>query len=113
MAPVLTADSVSNTSVTLSWTSGGRERVDYLVHIVRDNSVGCSYMEEDSILIEDGATELVVDAEEDSRYSYSVTASNPVGSSEVSDTLTVMTLTAGETKINTQTCRQVLKLNVC
>ena len=53
-------------------------------------------MEEDSVPIEDGATELVVDVEEDSRYSYSVTASNPAGSSAVSNTVTVMTPTAGE-----------------
>ena len=109
MAPVLTADSVSATSVTLSWTSGGREQVNYLVHIVRDNSVGCSYMEEDSVPIEDGATELVVDAEEDSRYSYSVTASNPAGSSAVSNTVTVMTLTAGEKHFTVLTHKLVMK----
>ena len=51
----------------------------------------------DSTTITDGSTSYdIMGLEEDSSYTITVTASNSVGSSAVSNTVTAMTLEAGE-----------------
>ena len=51
----------------------------------------------DSITITDGSTSYdIIDLEEDSTYSITVTASNSAGSSAVSNSVIAMTMEAGE-----------------
>ena len=63
-----------------------------------DDIGGCSGVSDmDSITITDGSTSYdITELEEDSTYSITVTASNSAGSSAVSNTLTAMTMEAGE-----------------
>ena len=63
----------------------------------RDTSGECPDEGEGSISLTDGSTSYdIMGLEEDSSYSITVTASNAAGSSAVSNTVTVMTLEAGE-----------------
>ena len=63
----------------------------------RDTSGECPDEDEDSIFLTDGSTSYdIMGLEEDSNYSITVTASNVAGSSAVSNTVTAMTLEAGE-----------------
>ena len=63
----------------------------------RDTTVGCSDVDEDSHTTADDSTTYVIRGlEEDSSYSITVRGSNTAGSSAVSDSLTAMTLEAGE-----------------
>ena len=95
--PVLTADSPTATSISLSWTSGGSEGVSYEVEWQRNTSVGCSDEDQDSTTITDGSTSYTISGlEEDSRYTITVTASNTAGSSEVSNSVTAVTEEAGK-----------------
>ena len=63
-----------------------------------DNVGGCSGGSDmDSTTINDGSTSYnITELEEDSTYSITVTASNSAGSSAVSNTVTAMTMEAGE-----------------
>ena len=63
-----------------------------------DDVGGCSGGSDmDSTTITDGSTSYdIIDLEEDSTYSITVTASNSAGSSEVSNTVTPMTMESGE-----------------
>ena len=62
----------------------------------RDTSLECpDDVDEDSDTISSTSYD-IMGLEEDSRYSITVTASNADGSSEVSNTVTAMTLEAGE-----------------
>ena len=94
-APVLTIDSTTATSISLSWTSGGSEGVSYEVQWQRDTSVGCSYEDQDSQTIADGSTNHTISGlEEGSSYIINMTASNSLGN-ERSHPITVMTMMTG------------------
>ena len=64
----------------------------------RDTSLKCTgFSHMDSITINDDSTSYdITELEEDSTYSITVTASNSAGSSAVSNTVTAMTMEAGE-----------------
>ena len=87
--------SVTATSISLSWTSGGSEGVSYEVEWQKDTSVGCSDEDQDNTTITD-TSYTISGLEEDSRYTITVTASNTAGSSEVSNSVTAVTEEAGE-----------------
>ena len=97
-APVLSAGTSTATSISLSWTSAGSEAVSYEVMWETDDIGGCSGGSDmDSTTITDGSTSYdIMGLEEDSSYTITVTASNSAGSSAVSNTVTAMTLEAGE-----------------
>ena len=86
------------TSISLSWTSAGSEAVSYEVMWETDDIGGCSGGSDmDNATITDGSTSYdIIGLEEDSSYTITVTASNSAGSSVVSNTVTAMTLEAGE-----------------
>ena len=91
MNPTATA-----TSISLSWSDpDGSEVTSYEVMWQRDTSVGCPGGDEDSDTITDTSYD-ITGLEEDSSYSITVRASNTAGSSEDSNTVTAMTLEAGE-----------------
>ena len=97
VGPVLSADSTTNTSISLSWTSAGSVMVSYEVMWQRDTSGECPDEDEDSISLTGGSTSYdIMGLEEDSSYSITVTASNVAGSSAVSNTVTAMTLESGK-----------------
>ena len=97
-APVLSTGNIAATSISLSWTSAGSEAVSYEVMWETDDIGGCSDGSGmDSATITDGSTSYeIMGLEEDSSYTITVTASNSAGSSAVSNTVTAMTLEAGE-----------------
>ena len=94
----MTADTTTATTITISWTSAGSEGVSYVVMWKTDDVGGCSGGSDmDSTTITDGSTSYdITGLEEDSTYSITVTASNSAGSSAVSNTVTAMTMEAGE-----------------
>ena len=94
----MTADTTTATTITISWTSAGSEDVSYEVMWERDTSLRCTgFSDMDSTTITDGSTSYdITELEEDSTYSITVTASNSAGSSAVSNTVTAMTMEAGE-----------------
>ena len=83
--------------ITISIASGS-EAVSYEVMWRTDDIGGCSGGSDmDSTTITDGSTSYdIMGLEEDSSYTITVTASNSAGSSAVSNTVTAMTLEAGE-----------------
>ena len=97
-APVLTAGTTTATTITISWTNDDPMLTSYVVMWVRDTSLMCtgtSHM--GSTTITDGSTSYdITELEEDSTYSITVTASNSAGSSAVSNTVTAITMEAGE-----------------
>ena len=98
LAPVLSANSIAGNSISVYWTSAGSEAVNYEVMWVTDDIGGCSGGGDmDSITITDGSNSHgIMGLEEDSSYAITVTGSNSAGSSAVSNTVTEMTLQAGE-----------------
>ena len=70
----------------------------YEVMWERDTSLKCTgFSDVGSTTITDGSTSYdITGLEEDSTYSITVTASNSAGSSVVSNTVTAMTMEAGE-----------------
>ena len=75
----------------------------------RDTSGECPDEDEDSISLTDGSTSYdIMGLEEDSSYNITVTASNAAGSA-VSNTVTAMTLEAGEIEIVTLLIMSVWK----
>ena len=97
-APVLTAGTTTATTITISWSSAGSEGVSYEVRWRRDTSLMCTgFSDMGSTNITDGSTSYdITGLEEDSTYSITVTASNSAGSSEVSNSVTAITMEAGE-----------------
>ena len=97
----MTADNITSTSISLSWTSAGSEGVSYVVTWQTDDVGGCSGGNDTgSTTITDGSTSYdITELEEDSSYMIIVTASNSAGSSVDSNTLTAMTMEAGERAI--------------
>ena len=101
VTPVLSADSTTATSISLSWTSAGSEVDSYEVMWQRDTSGECPDEDEDSVSLTGGSTSYdIMGLEEDSSYSITVKASNAAGIA-VSNTVTAMTLEAGEIEIVT------------
>ena len=97
VVPLLTVDSTTSTSISLSWTSAGSVVDSYDVMWQRDTSGECFDEDEGNTTITDGPTSYnVTGLEEDSSYSITVTATNVAGSSAVSDAVTAITLEAGE-----------------
>ena len=95
--PSVTVGTTTATSISLSWTSAGSEVDSYEVMWQRHTSGECPDKDEDSISLTGGSTSYdIMGLEEDSSYSITVTASNAAGSSAVSNTVTAMTLEAGE-----------------
>ena len=91
----MTAGTTTATTITISWTSAGSEIDSYEVMWETDDVGGCSGGSDmDSTIITDGYD--ITELEEDSTYSITVTASNSAGSSAVSNTVTAMTMEAGE-----------------
>ena len=96
--PVLSAGTSTATSISLSWTSAGSEAVSYEVMWRTDDIGRCTSgsSDMDSTTITGGSTSYdIMGLEEDSSYTITVTASNSAGSSEISGTVTEMTLEAG------------------
>ena len=94
---MISVDSTTATSITLSGGVPSDSVVDsYEVMWETDDIGGCSSGSDmDSTTIADGSTSYdIMGLEEDSRYTITVTASNSAGSS--ADTVTAMTLEAGE-----------------
>ena len=86
-AAVLTADTITATSISILWTSAGTENVSYVVTWQTDDVGGCSAGNDTgSMYITDGSTSYdIIGLEEDSSYMIIVTASNSAGSSAVSN----------------------------
>ena len=98
-APVLTAGTTTATTITISWTYDDPMVTSYEVMWETDDVGGCSGGSDmDSTTITDGsiASYDITELEEDSTYSITVTASNSAGSSAVGNTVTAMTMEAGE-----------------
>ena len=103
--PHVTVGTTTATSISLSWTSAGSVVDSYEVMWQRDTSGECPDEDEDSISLTDGSTSYdIMELEEGSSYSIIVTASNAAGSSAVSNTVTAMTLEAGEVKFMLYMC---------
>ena len=99
VVPVLSVDSTTATSISLSWTSAGSV-VDYEVMWQRDTSGECSDEDEGNTTITDGSTSYdIMGLEEDSNYTVSVMAINSIGNAN-SDTVTGMTVEAGTKKVH-------------
>ena len=94
-APVLTAGTTTATTITISWSSDDPMVTSYVVMWERDTSSKCrSVSDMDSTTINDGSISYdITELEEDSTYSITVTASN---SADISNTVTEMTMEAGE-----------------
>ena len=86
------------TTISLSWTSAGSEIDSYVVMWETDNVGGCSGGSDtgNATITDDSTSYDITGLEEDSTYSITVMASNSAGSSAVSNTVTVMTMEAGE-----------------
>ena len=88
------------TSISLSWSvPTGSVVTQYLVEWQRDTLVGCTDEDQNNTTITDGSTVSydIPQLEENSRYiMVTVTASNSAGTAPVSNTVTAMTLVAGE-----------------
>ena len=97
-APVLTAGTTTATTITISWTNNDPMVTSYEVRWETDDVGGCSGGSDmGSITFTDDSTSYeIIRLEEDSTYSITVTASNSAGSSAVSNTVTAMTMEAGE-----------------
>ena len=102
IVPVQTTVSVysdTTTSITISLNVvTGSVVTRYEVMWQTDDVRGCSGDSDmDSATITDGSTSYnITELEEDSTYSITVIASNAAGSSAVSNTVTAMTMEAGE-----------------
>ena len=87
------------TSISLSWSvPTGSVVTQYLVEWQRDTSVGCTDEDQANTTITDGSTVSydIPELEENSRYMMTVTVSNSAGTAPVSNSVTAVTLVAGE-----------------
>ena len=93
--PVLTADTTTATTITISWTSAGSEGVSYVVMWERDITVGCSDEDEGSNTItDDSMNYIITDLFGISDYIITVIASNPINT-ETSNEIRSTTTEAG------------------
>ena len=99
LVPVQTTayvSSVTTTSITISLNVGTSSvAASYVVMWETDDVGGCSGGS-DTGSANSGSSYEIMGLEEDSTYSITVTASNSAGSSAVSNTVTAMTMDAGE-----------------
>ena len=96
--PTIRGLSTSATTIYTTWNIPSDSVVtSYEVMWQRDTTVGCPDVDEGSsgTIIGSFISYNMAGLEEDSRYNITARASNSAGSSEVSDTLTVMTLVRG------------------
>ena len=86
------------TSISLSWSvPTGSVVTQYLVEWQRDTSVGCTDEDQANTTITDGSVSYdIPKLEENSRYTITVTVSNSAGTAPVSNSVTAVTLVAGE-----------------
>ena len=98
--PVITVDSTTATSIIISGGVPSDSVADsYEVMWETDDVGGCltGSSDMDSTTITDDSTSYdITELEEDSTYSITVTASNSAGSSAISNTVTAITMEAGE-----------------
>ena len=96
-APVVTADSTTATTISLSWTSGGSEGVSYEVDWQRVTTGDCDDEDEGNATLVGGSmtSYTVTGVQEDSNYTITVTASNSIGD-EMSESITGETMTEGD-----------------
>ena len=113
-APILTVVSTTYTTISLFWTSAGSVVDSYEVMWKRDTSKECPDEDEGSITIINGPTShTLIELEEGSTYTLTVTASNIFGSA-VSNFVSGVTEDVGkliELHIYSQTsvlCQQIL-----
>ena len=93
---MVTVDSTTATTISLSWTSAGSVVDSYEVMWERDTAGQCPDEDEGSATITDGSTSYTITGlEEDSSYTITVTATNAAGSA-VSEPATGMTEEACE-----------------
>ena len=95
--PSVSSDSTTATSISLSWSVPSGSVVDeYLIQWVRDTSGTCPDEDTDSTTISGGSatSHTIPGLEEDSTYTFTVTASNTAGS--ISNTVTAVTGEAGK-----------------
>ena len=95
--PVVTVDTSTATTLSISWTSGGSQVKSYEVMWERDTSGECPDVNKRSNTITDGSTSYTITItrlEEDSNYTITVTATNAAGSA-ISVPVTRMTGEAG------------------
>ena len=106
------------TSISLSWSVPTDSVVtQYLVEWQRDTSVRCADEDQGNTTITDGSTVSydIPELEENSQYNIvTVTASNSAGIAPVSNTVTAMTLVAGEREsdITSSTAIMVTQLHL-
>ena len=95
--PIINATSITATSISLSWSVPyGTVVTSSKVMWQRDTSGECPDEDEHSTTTTDNSTSYdVIGLEEDSSYSINVTVTNIAGST-VSNTITAITLEAGE-----------------
>ena len=88
-------DSVTPTTISLSWTTAGSVVDIYEVAWLRNTSGECPDEDEGTTAITDGSTSYnIMEVEEDSIYIITVVANNAVGSSAL--TVSAMTMEAGK-----------------
>ena len=97
--PSVSVDSLTDTSISLSWTVSSGSVVDsYEVMWERDTSGECPDEDEGSITITGSSTShTIMELEEGSSYTITVTASNVIGST-VSDSVFGVTVEIGIAK---------------
>ena len=89
-------DSITPTTISLSWTAANGTVDSYEVMWERDTSGQCPDVDEDSTNITGSSTSYTISGlQEDSSYTITVTATNAAGST-VSDSVTRMTSEAGK-----------------
>ena len=95
-APVMTVVSTTPTTIHLSWTSSGPDVDRYDITWRRDTSGRCKYIDRGSTVITNGSISYNIRGlEEHSRYLVTVKANNAAGGA-VSNSITGVTLEAGE-----------------
>ena len=100
--------SITATSISLSWSVADSVVTSSVVSWERDTSGECPDEDEDSSITGSSTGYTINGLEEDSKYFITVTVSNAAGSSKVSDTITTMTLEAGERDSHYYSCQLLL-----
>ena len=94
--PTGIVDSITPTTISLSWTTSNGTADSYEVMWERDTSGECSDVDEDSATISGSSTNYTISGlQEDSNYTITVTATTALGSA-VSVPVTAVTGEAGE-----------------
>ena len=96
-----TSPTVTTTTITITGTTPIDSVVTgFEVTWQRDRSVGCSYINQQSIPVNRGFTSYTITRlEQGNRYTITVTASNAAGSGPVSNSITAMTTETSERQL--------------